>query len=43
MENAKSVIDIGGQDSRFIRVDKDGNVADFVMNDKCAAGRWRKN
>jgi predicted CoA-substrate-specific enzyme activase len=41
MDNVKSVIDIGGQDSKFIRIDKDGNVADFVMNDKCAAGTGR--
>ena len=39
--DAQSVIDIGGQDSKFIRIDKDGNVADFVMNDKCAAGTGR--
>ena len=41
MDNAQSVIDIGGQDSKFIRIDKDGNVADFKMNDKCAAGTGR--
>ena len=41
MDDAKSVIDIGGQDSKFIRIDKGGNVADFVMNDKCAAGTGR--
>jgi (R)-2-hydroxyacyl-CoA dehydratese activating ATPase len=41
MDTAQSVIDIGGQDSKFIRIDKDGNVADFVMNDKCAAGTGR--
>ncbi len=41
MSNVRSVIDIGGQDSKFIRIDADGNVADFVMNDKCAAGTGR--
>jgi predicted CoA-substrate-specific enzyme activase len=41
MDNVASVIDIGGQDSKFIRIDKGGNVADFVMNDKCAAGTGR--
>ena len=41
MNNVQSVIDIGGQDSKFIRIDNDGNVADFVMNDKCAAGTGR--
>ena len=37
----KTIIDIGGQDSKGIRVDEEGNVADFVMNDKCAAGTGR--
>ena len=35
------VVDIGGQDSKAILLDRDGNVADFVMNDKCAAGTGR--
>ena len=35
------VLDIGGQDSKVISVDADGTVADFVMNDKCAAGTGR--
>lgn len=35
------VIDIGGQDSKVIRVDPGGRVRDFVMNDKCAAGTGR--
>lgn len=38
---AVGVIDIGGQDSKAIRLDAAGNVADFVMNDKCAAGTGR--
>lgn len=37
----KTVIDIGGQDSKVIAVDNDGSVADFIMNDKCAAGTGR--
>jgi predicted CoA-substrate-specific enzyme activase len=37
----RSVIDIGGQDSKVIRLGADGAVADFVMNDKCAAGTGR--
>lgn len=37
----KTVIDIGGQDSKVISVTQDGGVADFVMNDKCAAGTGR--
>jgi predicted CoA-substrate-specific enzyme activase len=32
------LIDIGGQDSKAIRLDKKGRVVDFAMNDKCAAG-----
>ncbi|MFO8047429.1 MAG: acyl-CoA dehydratase activase [Desulfosudaceae bacterium] len=38
---ARAVIDIGGQDSKSIRIDENGNVVDFVMNDKCAAGTGR--
>ncbi len=38
----KSIIDIGGQDSKAIRVDpKTGKVSEFIMNDKCAAGTGR--
>jgi predicted CoA-substrate-specific enzyme activase len=37
----KTIIDIGGQDSKVISVDKDGRVVDFLMNDKCAAGTGR--
>ena len=33
-----AVIDIGGQDSKVIQLDDDGNLCDFLMNDKCAAG-----
>lgn len=32
------VIDIGGQDAKVIKIDGDGKVKDFQMNDKCAAG-----
>jgi predicted CoA-substrate-specific enzyme activase len=35
------VIDIGGQDSKAIKLDAHGNVIDFLMNDKCAAGTGR--
>lgn len=38
---ARTVIDIGGQDSKVIRIDGDGNVVNFIMNDKCAAGTGR--
>lgn len=37
----RTVIDIGGQDSKVIRIGKGGDVEDFVMNDKCAAGTGR--
>lgn len=36
-----TIIDIGGQDSKLIRLDGDGTVRDFVMNDRCAAGTGR--
>ena len=35
------VIDIGGQDSKAIRLGDNGTVVNFVMNDKCAAGTGR--
>lgn len=38
---ARTVIDIGGQDSKVIRIDGNGNIENFVMNDKCAAGTGR--
>lgn len=38
---ARTVIDIGGQDSKVIRVNGEGRVMDFAMNDKCAAGTGR--
>ncbi len=37
---ARTVIDIGGQDSKGIKL-KNGRAVDFVMNDKCAAGTGR--
>ncbi|MBC7262049.1 MAG: 2-hydroxyglutaryl-CoA dehydratase, partial [Chloroflexi bacterium] len=37
----RTVIDIGGQDSKAIRLDAQGRVVDFAMNDKCAAGTGR--
>ena len=37
----RSVIDIGGQDSKAIALDDTGGVKDFTMNDKCAAGTGR--
>lgn len=39
--SVRTVIDIGGQDSKVIRLDENGAVENFVMNDKCAAGTGR--
>ncbi len=39
--SARTVIDVGGQDSKVIRVDAGGLVSDFAMNDRCAAGTGR--
>lgn len=41
LPEARTIIDIGGQDSKVIRVDENGQVINFVMNDKCAAGTGR--
>lgn len=37
----RTVIDMGGQDVKGIKVGEGGEVKDFVMNDKCAAGTGR--
>lgn len=37
----RTILDIGGQDSKAIRLNENGEVKDFVMNDKCAAGTGR--
>lgn len=39
--DVRTIIDIGGQDAKVIRIDKSGDLVDFVMNDKCAAGTGR--
>lgn len=36
-----TILDIGGQDSKAIHLSDSGEVTDFVMNDKCAAGTGR--
>jgi predicted CoA-substrate-specific enzyme activase len=36
--DVRTIIDIGGQDAKVIRINEGGELADFVMNDKCAAG-----
>ena len=38
---ARTIIDIGGQDAKAIKLDKRGMVSQFFMNDKCAAGTGR--
>lgn len=39
--NVRTILDIGGQDSKAIHLSSTGEVTDFVMNDKCAAGTGR--
>jgi predicted CoA-substrate-specific enzyme activase len=41
LETSGTLVDIGGQDSKVIRIGGDGRPVDFVMNDKCAAGTGR--
>lgn len=37
----RTVVDMGGQDTKAIRVSPEGEIIDFCMNDKCAAGTGR--
>ncbi len=37
----RTVVDMGGQDTKAIRVSPAGEIVDFCMNDKCAAGTGR--
>jgi (R)-2-hydroxyacyl-CoA dehydratese activating ATPase len=39
--NTRTVVDMGGQDTKAIRVLPTGEIGDFCMNDKCAAGTGR--
>ena len=39
--NTRTVVDMGGQDTKAIAVSADGEINDFCMNDKCAAGTGR--
>ncbi|MGL5717529.1 MAG: acyl-CoA dehydratase activase [Paraclostridium sp.] len=39
--NVRTILDVGGQDSKVISLDEYGNVSNFMMNDKCAAGTGR--
>jgi predicted CoA-substrate-specific enzyme activase len=36
--DVRTIIDIGGQDSKLIRLNENGSIEDFAMNDRCAAG-----
>jgi predicted CoA-substrate-specific enzyme activase len=39
--DARTIVEIGGQDSKFITLENGGRVRDFSMNDRCAAGSGR--
>ncbi len=39
--SVRTIVDIGGQDSKVITLDDAGRVKDFLMNDRCAAGTGR--
>jgi len=39
--SVRTVVDIGGQDCKVMSLDEKGNVLEFVMNDRCAAGTGR--
>ena len=39
--DAATIVEIGGQDSKLLRLNRDGTVRDFAMNDRCAAGTGR--
>jgi predicted CoA-substrate-specific enzyme activase len=41
LPDTRTVIDIGGQDSKVIKLNETGKIVTFVMNDKCAAGTGR--
>jgi predicted CoA-substrate-specific enzyme activase len=39
--DARTIVEIGGQDSKVISLEEGGRVRDFAMNDRCAAGTGR--
>jgi len=39
--NVKTIIDIGGQDAKALKIGENGKMSNFLMNDKCAAGTGR--
>jgi predicted CoA-substrate-specific enzyme activase len=41
LPDVRTVVDIGGQDAKAIKIDDRGNVARYVYNDKCASGTGR--
>ena len=41
LDAIETIIDIGGQDSKLMRLRQNGKVRDFAMNDRCAAGTGR--
>ena len=41
LPEARTIIDIGGQDSKLLRLNGDGGMEEFIMNDRCAAGTGR--
>lgn len=40
-KKSRTVLNIGGQDSKIVKISDSGRVSDFKMNDKCAAGTGR--
>lgn len=41
LPTVRTIIDVGGQDCKAIKIDENGKLLDFAMNDKCAAGTGR--
>jgi len=41
MPEARTIVEIGGQDSKLLKLSSNGTVHDFSMNDRCAAGTGR--
>lgn len=41
LSEVRTVVDVGGQDSKVIALDEQGHIQDFALNDRCAAGTGR--
>ena len=41
LQSVRTIIDVGGQDCKAIRLDEKGNIVRFITNDKCASGTGR--